>query len=93
MKAVVGHVDAFNSGIGAFRDLGIGAFRDFGFDFQIPDPKPREAEGDTRETGGRQEGDRRETGGRQGGDKRETGRLNKYLEWKNIRFRVEGNGQ
>ena len=59
MKAVVGHVDAFNSGIGAFRDLGIGAFRDFGFDFQIPDPKPREAEGDTRETGGRQEGDRK----------------------------------
>ena len=70
MKAVVGHVDAFNSGIGAFRDLGIGAFRDFGFDVQIPDPKPREAEGDTRETGGRQEGDGRETGGRQEGDRK-----------------------
>ena len=51
------------------RDLGIGAFRDFGFDFQIPDPKPREVrwrhEGDRRETGGRREGDRGETRGRQ----------------------------
>ena len=60
--AVVGHDEAFNLEIGAFRDLRIGAFRDFGFDIRISDPRPREMEGDKRETGGRHEGDRRHIG-------------------------------
>ena len=99
MRTAVGHDDALNLEIRAFRDLSIGAFRDFGFDVRIPDPRPRDTEGDKRETRGRQEGDRGrpegdtwETGGRREGDKRETGRLKKDLERKNIRFRVEGNG-
>ena len=36
MKAVVGHGDAFNSEIGAFRNLEIGAFRDLGLGFRSP---------------------------------------------------------